>query len=317
MTRFDVADAIEIKCYEDLLKLSGFTKDVPKELLQNVRKLATYTMENEIKCGIAECHQPHKEGCAITVPDLLTTNIGHCCAAKVLGASWTDIKNDYIERRTLDGKKRDINAFLDDPRAIIMQAFDTWYHGGVRWLHQAREEFLSGAPTTLLEALVKRAKSNNTRVTQSRERDENDWTAHLGFSSQNDDKSIVTIPVGDLTGLITIKVCAADLVERDVVKMVNHWAKQSPISMNDDDITKCASQIRAFPRKLRRARELVAEGRAFFTPQNFALFTPLLEQDCRGGASAVLRHYDWDFENDRWSVSPKLGRTRKSDPRAA
>jgi hypothetical protein len=317
VTRFDVADAIEIKCYGDLLKLPGFTENVPKELLKNVRKLATYTMENEIRCGIAECHQPHKEGCAIEIPDLLSTNIGHCCAAKIIGASWTDIKKDYIERRMLDGKKRDINVFLDDPRAIIKQAFDAWYQGDVRWLQLTREEFFNGAPTTLLETLAKRAKSNNTRVTQSRERDENDWTAHLAFSSQNDDKSIVTIPVGDLSGLTTIKLCAADLVDRDVVKMASQWAKQNPLAMSNDDIGDCASQIRAFPRKLRRARELVAEGRAFFTPQNFALFTPLLEQDCRGGASAVLRHYEWDFEKDRWSISPKLGRTRKSDPRAA
>jgi hypothetical protein len=69
-------------------------------------------------------------------------------------------------------------------------------------------------------------------------------------------------------------------------------------------------ELKALPQRLKRATALVAEGKAFFTPENFALFPPLLDQDCRAGASNALGHYEWNFDLCRWAVSPKLGLKR-------
>lgn len=319
MTRFEVAEAIVIACYEDLKRLPGFVEDVPRDALKNVSKLAPYIMTDEIRCGIKDCHQPHNEGCAIRATNdsiTITTNIGHCCAARILGVDWVQAKREYNERASFDDKKRLINAFLDDPRAIISDVFKVWYDGDVRWLDEARTDFLEGAPQRLRDVLEKRAKSGTTQVVQAREREEDDLTAHLGFSSRGaDNNNIVTIPVGNLVGLNCIKLCAWDLVCRQVYKMAQQLAGQNPATMSARDIGDCARQLRSFRRKLQRAKELVAEGRAFFTRENFALFGPLLEQDCRAGASDVMRVYQWDFDRCRWSVSPKLG--RRSGPRAA
>jgi hypothetical protein len=69
-------------------------------------------------------------------------------------------------------------------------------------------------------------------------------------------------------------------------------------------------ELKALPQRLKRATALVAEGKAFFTPENFALFPPLLDQDCRAGASNALKHYEGNFDLCRWAVSPKLGSKR-------
>lgn len=102
INKFEIVDLLEISSWSDLENREKYKFDIDPSKTRLEEIVAYYDLQNdEIHCGLTNCHQPHHIGYLVKTSDGHETNIGNYCGRKHFGTEFGIQKNVFMAERRL------------------------------------------------------------------------------------------------------------------------------------------------------------------------------------------------------------------------
>lgn len=264
-----------------------FGKDSGREL-GNILSAYTFSKDNEIKCGIQSCRQGHQKGYLVTTSDGLETIIGNQCGKKHLGEDFTRKTKIFREDQLRESNLKTIQTLklLLDP---LSHAIDDLKPRASR-LFQLKMT-LSHTARSLLKLVSERAKIADPIVTGLVPMTETEAKREY-FNSADGEKIEFPewyqkmlpkkrVTVAKLNGLPFFMQDLHKVLQQDVINPLNEVVGMQPgdaEKLKKKKLQELSTWVTRHEILLNRARDLVRNGEAFFSPENIASLTFLLRE---------------------------------------
>ncbi|MEW8050753.1 MAG: hypothetical protein AB2809_10280 [Candidatus Thiodiazotropha sp.] len=120
INKFEITELLEIKSMSDIETREKYKFDVDPSKTRLVDIIAYYDIQNEdIHCGLSNCHQPHHMGYLVKTSDDYETNIGNYCGRNHFGNDFAVQKNAYLAERRLQNYRKLLNEVVYNSKDIF------------------------------------------------------------------------------------------------------------------------------------------------------------------------------------------------------
>lgn len=290
------SEIIVIDSYQDFLAREAFEPSLafhPKVPRHFGTVIAPYRFLERVECGIASCRQPHLSGYLVTTSDGKETAIGIDCGKSHFGASFSR------ERKRVDAavaRKRRIETVtrMIERMAEVLPVVED-IHRQYLELVDLKLRLQGAIDTSVMSTLKERARRDNPVI--ERRVAMTGAEAEVYFETNNrrpgDGWPTKGEVVANLEGLEFFKDGAKVLLLTNLVAPISELSKtkaEEVSLMKPRQLTVTAKWVGEVPLHLAKAQRIVANGQAFFKPDNLGRLIHL------GAAAAPLRLMMADLE---------------------
>ncbi|MCU7846681.1 MAG: hypothetical protein KZQ89_01520, partial [Candidatus Thiodiazotropha sp. (ex Lucinoma kastoroae)] len=170
INKFEIAELLEIKTASDFETREKYKFDVDPSKTKLVDVIAYYDIQNEeIHCGLSNCHQPHHMGYLVKTSDGSETNIGNYCGRNHFGNDFAIQKNVFMAERRLQNYRKLLNEVVYNSNDIFSH-IDQLKQQGANWLNKSLTNIRRSFPQRVVTQLQDRAVKGNDIIYVDRER---------------------------------------------------------------------------------------------------------------------------------------------------
>jgi hypothetical protein len=290
MTALSPKRLIQFETFEQIKSRSAFkevvnTKEVTPQLAVGVYK---FPEDAKQPCGLSDCRTPHSKGFLVVMNTGDETLVGSYCGAKKMGLLFQEILN---RGRAEDRLARDleiVNLAIDTQQSLLERIQDLLDREfGGKWLGKRLARARSVMPPEALHTLGRMARRSEPELFTLRRLTEKEVEIRQqtgaiprGESGPFFDSAIV----GRVSGLPIWANDLRALLIDELQSGVMRLSKMPLIEKSPAQTSRDAKWIRSIPAKFAEAESILADGVAFFAPENLRLLTNLgtLEQPIKG-----------------------------------
>jgi hypothetical protein len=296
-SKFEIEAFVEVPSWHDVVSRPLFVEEIDPKGEKPVEVMAAYTFKNdEIRCGLKDCHQPHDYGFLVRTSKGNETNIGRICGRNIFGAEFTALANRFREKERLRTYKQGINAALERKIEVLARV-ETLKNQqyGANWLYRSLRNFRANYPADLVRNLTDRARRGEPVIEQVRERSKAEIEmAQVANPSANvESLRYETIRIGSLQGLDIFATDIRKILINQVEKQFSELDQLNFVSIKRTQLRELYSWAHSLDDTLAEAELLIGAGQSFFEPENLALLKYIPVPD---KAREELLRIKWDYE---------------------
>jgi hypothetical protein len=305
----DTEDLIEITSYDEMVSRPAFERDLNPKVVKLEKITGHYRFRDFVRCGLSNCHHNHQKGYLVVASGGQETNIGHMCGKTHFGQEFDSLRNSYESRRRVRDYRERLGQFRAMLPALYAQIRELREcERGAEWLYGIQRSFREGCPQALLDNLQTRARTGDTLVYKTIVLEGADAELRLAAEGKlsakennpNGKKQIthtVQEPLGKISGLpiwgTSIRGLLVDGLERDLV----NFEQMAVYNLSEVRLRVLVGFADSVGEQIARCEALLADGRLFFTDENFALVRQItLSRE----AARALRRNRWDNRKGVW-----------------
>lgn len=197
---------VHIASWDDVVGIPGYVPDLDAEKHKLKEVIGNYSLQDQVKCGLSNCHTPHNNGFVVVTESGHVTNIGKDCGQKYFGVEFTQQRRAFQDTVTERDNRERLESFrfqMDDVEQRIHD-FDHREKGAI-WAYKKISALMapgSGLPDFIRTQLIKMAKTRDPEIVVSYEMSDkeiDDLEAIEGRKLQR--PQFNTRKVGDVEGL--------------------------------------------------------------------------------------------------------------------
>lgn len=274
-------ELVVINTYQDLIARTAFTASLafhPKAPRHFGSVIAPYRFPERIECGIASCRQPHLAGYLITTSDGKETAIGIDCGKTFFGASFARERKRVDEAVARKRRIEKVTQMIRSMAELLPEVEEI--HRQYRDLVDLKLRLQGAVDLDVLSALKERARRDNSVIERRIPMTKAEAEIHFETSNRRPGDGWPTKPefVAHLEGLEFFKDGAKVLLLTNLVDPIRTLSKTKEaevVLMKPRHLISTAKWVGEVPQHLRKAKQVIAAGQAFFTPENLARLTYL------------------------------------------
>ncbi len=296
-TKFRIEDYIQLESWDDVVSRPAYAEEIDPTIEHLVEILAAYTFrDEEIRCGLKDCHQPHDHGFLVETSKGNETNIGRICGRNIFGAEFTVLANRFQESQRIRTYKQAINSILERRDHILKRVEELKTQPyGANWLYRAIRNFREKYPAEVVQNVTDRAKRGETAVESVRERTKEEIGLAMAANpgARRDALLFETVVVGKLRGLEIFVTNIRDLLIGKVEKRFREIDTIDSDTVRRNQLRDLYQWTTQVDDILAEAEFLIGDGELFFDGDNLALlkYLPMSDQ-----ARQELVGLGWKYE---------------------
>lgn len=167
--------AYRFETMEEIEGLEGYVPEVKRGEQQFSELLGYYQFRDKVRCGRADCHQPHGFGYVVRTVAGAVTGIGNKCGRDEFGDVFTAAESAFVEQRRRMRVEKSLAKRVAEMDAIRAQA-QAWIDAprGGRWLDRAKASLKDACPPNVIRRLYGEVLDRGGVIVRTRMRGPND-----------------------------------------------------------------------------------------------------------------------------------------------
>lgn len=269
-----------IESWDDVITRPGFTIDIDPRTVQLKTIIASYTLQNYVKCGLSTCHQPHGNGYLVVTKDGRETNIGKDCGKKHFSVDFESMRRNF-DRNTKNKERRERLGILQNQLPEIKKTVSLMRKdsNGGDWVYRTSRSLIDGSkglPDCVVSTVRKMIQTGNNSVII--ERLSKDSEVELSKLMGKSSPQYVEENVGNLDGIrallpdYDLRKIFAESIEPGIRKLES--ANIDLLSSKEvGDLINWANNLEP---SIQQAKDSIILGRRLLTQENLKPLTSLL-----------------------------------------
>jgi hypothetical protein len=226
-------EIVKVETWQDVLELPGYEKDINPDQIKLKEIIGYYEFDDEVSCGLSNCHQGHLYGYIVTTHDGRITNIGNVCGKRNFSADFNVLRNQFNKDNRIKSYKEKIsthkNLIPNYRKRISKLRID-----GGDYCHNIISKFTNRnlhVPDEVVTTLHQMLKADDRRILKVRAttEDEKDFLEELGQKQTE----FIEEEIGLVNGLKALS------PENDIRKILIEDLTRGLSTLNELDLNQC------------------------------------------------------------------------------
>lgn len=272
----DMAEVRRFDSVEEIRALPGYVPEIDPATAKIIKLLGWYTFRDEVACGRANCHQPHKTGYVCETEDGRVVQIGNVCGEEYFGDTFVRLKNELEEAKRRQSRRATLAEVLDRADEILDRAEDLKSRKyGASWVNRSCTNFKREVPGEVMEHIIRRARTGDTAIKQLRRLTQDEVEIRriaearpIRVGGDEEEEVEIEETVAVIQGLEVWGGDLKSLVVDEIEEKLRELQRMDILQLPQRKLIEWAKWADSLPQLFERAEELVSAGRAFFTEEN-------------------------------------------------
>jgi hypothetical protein len=274
---------VQVESWEEVTGLPGFVANLNRSEHKLKDIVGRYHFAHTIKCGLSDCHSPHKKGYIASTETGELTNIGWICGTEYFGEDF-ETRSRQFEQEVEDQANREILVGFSFRVDMFQEALDAmryedfgadWIYMRTRPLHAANR----GCPEPIVRKITAMIKAGQNQLTVDRLATQQETEIAEAAASRPIPKPhVITEVVAQINGMTALNP-PNDLRQLLVIELheeLKAFRELDVDSLKHNDLRRWAKWIGTHDATLDRAHAAIAAGRELLTADNLGPFFRLL-----------------------------------------
>jgi hypothetical protein len=237
------------------------------------RVLSGYSFQALVKCGLADCRTPHRDGFLVETEDGLETNVGHVCGQKTFGTKF-DVERAMYERarevQNLRDRANSLKTHLNSVRSVVNDIYKARF--GVEWIENIRSALYKALGEGLLSSLEAAERRQEYGVYQARRRSEEEVDRLVTATrSRREALTIETVQVGNLEPMPWL---IFDFKGKLITNLLKRLEDLQYVDVDELELPALRQRVKALDGweiRIRDAEDAIAVAHRFLASENIQL----------------------------------------------
>jgi len=274
---------VQVESWEEVTGLPGFVANLNRSQHKLKDIVGRYHFPHTIKCGLSDCHTPHKKGYVVSTESGELTNIGWICGRDYFGEDF-ETRSRQFERDVEDQANREILAGFSFRVDLLQAELDAMRQAdyGANWVYKHTRPLLEahrGCPEPIVRKIAAMIRAGQNQLTEDRQATQRETEiAEAAAGRAISQPHIISEVVAQIKGMAALN-AQNDLRQLLVIEMHEELKTFRDLdidSLTHSDLARWAKWIGGNDARLERASAAIAAGRELLTADNLAPFRRLL-----------------------------------------
>lgn len=288
--------------YAALVERPNFREVLDRKVHKLRRVLSGYSFQALVRCGLADCRTPHRDGFLVETEDGLETNVGHVCGRNAFGTRF-DVERAAYERNRELQDLRDRAKQLQSQVTLSVRMVEDLYRSrfGVEWIESIKSSVYKVVGGGLLSSLEATERRREYGVNQARRRSEEEINRLVAETRRRREEFIFeTTQVGSLEPMPWL---VFDFKGKLITDLVNRFQDLQFLDVDRLEMPALRQRVKAldgWELRVREAEEAIGTAHRFLTSANIELLSFWIPDAHKRYRTAVAE----------WVASPLLQQLR-------
>jgi len=272
----DIDEVRRFESVEEIRALPGYVSEIDPATTKIAKLIGWYAFPEEVPCGRANCHQPHKIGYVCETEDGRLVQIGNVCGEEYFGDSFIKLKNELEEAKRRQNRRIAVAEVLDQADEIFDKAEDLKSRKyGAAWVNRSCTNFSRAVPSEAMEHIRRRARTGETRITRTRVLTSDEVEIRrvaegrpLRIGGEEEEEVRVEETVAEIQGLEVWNGDLKAIVVDNIEEKLRELQRTDILQLSQRKLIEWVNWAGEIPRQFEKAEALISAGRAFFTEEN-------------------------------------------------
>jgi hypothetical protein len=286
---------VQVEKWEDVTELPGFVANLNRSQHKLKDIVGRYVFPHTIKCGLSDCHSPHKKGYVVSTESGELTNIGWICGSEYFGEDF-ETRSLQFERDVEDQRNRETLAGFSFRADLLQAAVDALRNAdfGADWVYKRTRPLLAAnrrCPEPIVRRIAAMIKADQNQLTTERLATEQETEAAEAAAGRTIPKPyIISEVVAQIKGMAALNTQndLRQMLVMEIHEELKAFREVDIDSLNHGELSRWANWIGSNDARLERASAAIDAGRDLLTVDNLQPFFRLLSS---GADTIEFRRY--------------------------
>jgi hypothetical protein len=291
---------IRLGSWSDLELRPGFVRELNPDREELGSIIGRYVEKSEVRCGLTNCHQPHRRGYVVATKSVLETNIGKDCGKSYFGVEFEEMSKKFDRDITAAERREFLWSFSYEAAAIADSLHAKKFEvRGANWINSMLSRLKTpgkGVPDIIVRAINEMAKERSNEITIQRIATEDEISVLEAAENRAISRPhYVEDVVGILGGIDTLypENDLRQLVILDVESHLKEFSNVDIDSLGHDELSYWSTWAGAVPSSIEKIDRAMTSGRTLLGGENLKpLLLLLADKDDVSNFRKFLREID-------------------------
>jgi hypothetical protein len=288
--------------YATLAERPNFREVLDRKAHKLRRVLSGYSFQALVRCGLADCRTPHRDGFLVETDDGLETNVGHVCGRNAFGTKF-DLERAAYERirelQDLRDRAKQLQAQVTPAVRMVQDLYGSRF--GVEWIESIKASLYKVVGGGLLSSLEATERRREYGVNQARRRSEEEINRLVAETRRRRKELIFeTTRLGSLEPMPWL---VFDFKGKLITEVVKRFQDLQFLDVDGLELPALRQRVKAldgWELRVREAEEAIGTAHRFLTSENIELLSCWIPEAHKRYRTAV----------GEWASSPSLQQLR-------
>ncbi len=274
---------VTIEDWSDVLDRPRFIGELDPTEKKLADVIGCYIFPDSIRCGLSNCHTPHRRGFLVVTEDGLETNIGKNCGETHFGIDFKTMSRNMSYAVTRQQRKDTVFDYQFRASDILDRIEELRERPrGADWTHRKLAELksrTSGWPDIVIATVSQLQRTRTGSITKTRAATKREFETAVASGASIDEAKLIVESSAEISGI------SALYQENDLRYLIVTNA-ESPLRklekldieyFSDSELSNWVKIVTDIDRTLDRAEESISSAHLLLEPSNLLQFKLLLE----------------------------------------
>ena len=288
--------------YAALVERPNFREVLNRKEHKLRRVLSGYSFQALIRCGLADCRTPHREGFLVETDDGLETNVGHVCGRNAFGTRFDVERASYERARELQDLKDRAKHLQTQVTPAVQMVQELYKSGfGVEWIENIKSSLYRVVGGDLLSSLEATERRREFGVNQARRRTEEEINRLVAETRRRRTELVFeTTQVGSLEPMPWLVFDFKGKLITNLVKCFQDFQYLDVDQLQTPTLRQRVKALDGWELRVREAEEAISTAHRFLTSENIELLSLWIPEAHKRYRASVAD----------WAASPALQKLR-------
>ena len=284
--------------YAALVERPNFREVLDRKEHKLRKVLSGYSFHSLIRCGLADCRTPHRDGFLVETDDGLETNVGHVCGRKAFGTRF-DVERAAYERtrelQDLRDRAKNLKEQLAPVQSLVREIYKSRF--GVEWVEGIKSALYKVLGEDLLSSLEAAQRRGDYGVEQARRRSEEEISRLVAETRRRrEDLTFETVRIGSLEPMPWLVFDFKGKLITDLLKRLEDLQFVEVDRLEMPVLRQRVKALNGWELRVREAEDAVSSAHHFLSAENIETLSLWIPESRARNRRAVTE----------WATSPSL-----------